>query len=365
MRVKTIDCVGCGESVPYGRLSCPACGTLLASVSGGPRRVVRTDVATAEPAEAVTSGEADSPALATTEPDPESPALSTTEPDPDPPLAVLASEEPASESPELLEAELVTEPTLMALGPDEPELPPETVPGARPERTFTTLAPEPEALRESPSVGLWPAIADEPVPRLEPRPYRSAAATPGAYQPPSATLAVAGARQPDWPGVTSVGPGGGGTMTMARTFTAAVLRPGTISAARLAEIAGWFVVVGATLALLGFLLPWSTVVIGARGIGEYFDAWGLASPTHVLVVIGLLGVLALSVLQTPVPAWLATGVLGLVSGGLLVGLAWPYVVGPLGADVGVSVVALGGVALAAGGALGVWATRHVDDASGV
>ena len=36
MTTKTIDCVECGESVPYGRLSCPACGALLASVAGGP-----------------------------------------------------------------------------------------------------------------------------------------------------------------------------------------------------------------------------------------------------------------------------------------------------------------------------------------
>ena len=35
MTTKTIDCIDCGASVPYGRLSCPACGALLASVAGG------------------------------------------------------------------------------------------------------------------------------------------------------------------------------------------------------------------------------------------------------------------------------------------------------------------------------------------
>ena len=34
-------------------------------------------------------------------------------------------------------------------------------------------------------------------------------------------------------------------------------------AARYVEIAGWFVIVGATMTTLGFLLPWSRVVIGA------------------------------------------------------------------------------------------------------
>jgi hypothetical protein len=136
-------------------------------------------------------------------------------------------------------------------------------------------------------------------------------------------------------------------------------------AARFAEIAGWFVVVGATMSLLGFLLPWSRVVIGARATGGYLDTWGLASPTHLLVVIGLLVVLGLGVMRTRVPTWLSTGVLGLAAGGLLLGLSWPYIVGPLGAGIGVLVVALGGIALLIGGALGSWATRHVEDGPGV
>ena len=34
MTTRTIDCAECGASVPYGRLSCPRCGSLLASVTG-------------------------------------------------------------------------------------------------------------------------------------------------------------------------------------------------------------------------------------------------------------------------------------------------------------------------------------------
>jgi hypothetical protein len=114
------------------------------------------------------------------------------------------------------------------------------------------------------------------------------------------------------------------------------------------------------MAVLGFLLPWSRVVIGSSGIGGYFDSWGLASPTHVLVVLGLLAVLALGILETPLPSWLRTGVLGLALGGLLLGLTWPYLIGPLGADVGVLVVAIGGIALVIGGAVASWATRHAE-----
>ena len=103
------------------------------------------------------------------------------------------------------------------------------------------------------------------------------------------------------------------------------------------------------MALLGFLLPWSRVVIGASTIGGYFDGWGLASPTHLLVFVGLLGVLALALRRGPLSPWISSGILGLVFGGLLFGLAWPYLVGPLGADVGLTLTALGAVALLIGG----------------
>lgn len=129
--------------------------------------------------------------------------------------------------------------------------------------------------------------------------------------------------------------------------------------ARFIEIAGWFIVIGSTMALLGFLLPWSRVVIGASTVGGYFDGWGLASPTHLFVFIGLLAVLALAIRGRPVPAWISSGILGLVFSGLLLGLAWPYLVGPLGADVGLTMTTLGGVALLIGGVVALWATRHV------
>lgn len=129
-------------------------------------------------------------------------------------------------------------------------------------------------------------------------------------------------------------------------------------ATRFAEIAGWFVVVGATMAILGFLLPWSVVVIGARMTGSYFDTWGLASPTHVLIFAAIMLVLALGIVRTAVPIWIRSGVLPLALGSLLIGLAWPYQVGPLGADVGILVVALGALSLVIGGVVATWATRH-------
>src|SRR6188472_468314 len=40
MSTQSIACAACGAAVPYGRLACPACGELLASVAGTGRRVV-------------------------------------------------------------------------------------------------------------------------------------------------------------------------------------------------------------------------------------------------------------------------------------------------------------------------------------
>jgi hypothetical protein len=140
-------------------------------------------------------------------------------------------------------------------------------------------------------------------------------------------------------------------------------RPGRATA--LLDVAGWFVIVGATMSVLGFLLPWSATVIGSNGIGGYFDSWGLASPTHLFVLLGLLAVLALGILQSPIPAWLRSGVLGLALGGIVIGLAWPYLVGRLGGEVGVMVTALGGVALIVGGGVATWAARHAESEPGV
>ena len=129
--------------------------------------------------------------------------------------------------------------------------------------------------------------------------------------------------------------------------------------ARFVEIAGWFIVVGATMSLLGFLLPWSRVVIGARTEVATSTAGGWpVRPTSS----------SSSACYGPRPGHPSAGRPGLDLvgdpgsrlGGLLLGLAWPYLVGPLGADVGLTMITLGGVALLIGGVLALWATRHVE-----
>jgi hypothetical protein len=308
MAIKTIDCVECGESVPYGRLSCPACGSLLASVAGARRPTVRTTKAVQ-----VATADDEAPEVA---------------------AAPVVTAEPAAAAEPL--------PSRPVIGP--------------------LLAPEPIETEGT----LWPPLL-EPAPTLSPRPYQAVEVEhhvphdtmptqPSAYRPSTYSPTDG----PDWSDATAAG----GAAATAATATDAAAATGKstgssmIDPARFAEIATWFAIVGAAMAVLGFLLPWSRVVIGASGVGGYFDGWGLASPTHVFVVLGLLAVLAVEILRAPVPTWLRTGIPGLVLGGLIIGLVWPYVVGRLGADIGVLVAGLGGLALIIGGSVASWATRH-------
>jgi hypothetical protein len=231
----------------------------------------------------------------------------------------------------------------------------------------------------------WPPLL-QPEPTILARPYggpsngTDGTPRPGAYLPPNASPAApvataAAAARTATP--TTAGPlpsdgipagaAGGAGAAVALKSSPRFDPVASISAAfsgidraRVAEVAGWFVVAGSSMALLGFLLPWSVVVIGSRGTGGYLDDWGLASPTHLFAVLGLAGVLALGVLQNRAPVWLRTGVLGLLTGGLLVGLTWPYAIGPLGADIGAMATFIGGMVLIGGGFVGIWATRHAE-----
>lgn len=302
MAIKTVDCVECGEAVTYGRLSCPACGSLLAAVTRGRQAPVTTErPAGAEPLSAVQ------------------------------PLGVVEASAP--------------------VGPaDAAE--PEPVAAIKPRALPLSVEPLVATTAGEIESGPWPALI-EPEPILAPRPYRAPAnRLPSAYRPPAFSLATTG---PAWPDASVAGATPAAAIVPAADRTR---EPRVIDPARAVEIAGWFAIVGAAMAVLGFLLPWSRIVIGSSGVGGYFNTWGLASPTHLFVLIGVLVVLGLEIMRVPIPAWLRTGIPGLILGSLLVGLVWPYAIGPVGADVGAMVVGLGGLALVIGGVLASWATRH-------
>jgi hypothetical protein len=376
MTTSAIRCPDCRARVPIGRLSCPACGALLASVSGpGARPATARGAKAGDPvvAAALAATVADDAALAAA-------ALAAAE-------AAMAAhaaaqarlkdattgtietgavDQAVDKAGAVVAAAVVDDPVAAdELGwdvPAEPALEIEPLEVAEPR-----AAQGPSGLE---ALGLAATVEADP-PVLTPRAYlaaprgtadtwtRQTAAMQAGYRPSTLVLASATSTQANWPGVTTRGGSPAPVGAPGETADPKVkARYAPFDAARFVEIGGWFVIVGSTLAILGFLLPWSRAVIGAGGHGAYFDAWGLASPTHLIVFAGLLAILALSVIRSRIPAWVASGVVGLVSGALLIGLVWPYVIGPLGAEVGVLAVGLGGVALLLGGLIASWASRH-------
>jgi hypothetical protein len=124
------------------------------------------------------------------------------------------------------------------------------------------------------------------------------------------------------------------------------------------NLSDWLIAAGSGVAALGFLLPWSDAVVGAKGFGGYTDSWGLASPSHVLVLLLVCGLLTLSVMPNRVPAWIRSGVLGVLTAGLLIGLVWPYLIAGMGAGLGVMGEAMAAILLIAGGVAAYRDGRH-------
>jgi hypothetical protein len=339
MANRTIECGECGESVPYGRLSCPACGALLAAVtrasaSNGASATSNGASATTTATRASSSNGASATTTAT-------PGSSSTR------GAWRKAAGPASAPVYLIDPvpDVADEPALESSPTPWPPLV-EREPVGTAAAGEAHYAPPDASLVARPQERLSSARASDP-PRVPP---------PGAYLPPSSAASIAlttgiGRPAPGIGGPTVADPVGATTATVRAALP-------SLDAARVGELAGWLVAAGSAMAALGFVLPWSVAVIGARGYGGYLDGWGLASPTHVLALSVVLLALALGVVKTTVPAWLRTGVLGLALGGLLIGLTWPYAVGPLGADIGAMLVTIGGLALVVGGGLALWSDRH-------
>ena len=247
MTAQTIVCGACAAAVPHGRLSCPACGELLASVAGGTRRN---------------------------------------------PIARVAPPMP---------------PTLVVAPP---------------------LAPGSYV----PPMSAVPAVPAAPV----------VPAAPGGPAAPARAWGTAGHLPASLPSGD-------------RAADAMPPRPSHASHVRGAST--WLAVAGAALALAGFLLPWASSVIGARGVG-YFDRWGLAGPGHWLIAIALLVVLTLGILANPVPNWIRSGVAGMILGSLSIGLTWPYLFALPGAQAGALIIAAGAVLLLLAGIAAIATDRH-------
>jgi hypothetical protein len=381
MTAQSIVCRTCAASVPYGRLSCPNCGELLASVAGakrgGARSLASKGVAAARGAASRRSaGRAPASASA---PAPEvlydgvaapSTALVegplaaddvVSEPETDWPAAANLDDAPLAlghygngvEDDEDLEG-------LIRDDDDPVEVEPTTTAGhawAVAGASLTGPAtpaymPRPRFARTTDE-----AVAVEAAAPATPAPALPAEA-PGAYVPPLPVVSI-----PAGPAVPARAWGGQGNGTHPESDPASpsTKTPGDrlMDASRLAEFVGSVSIAGSALAAVGFLLPWASVMIGSDGVG-YFDRWGLAGPAHILVVLAILAILVLAVVRNPIPTWIRTGLAGLGVGALLLGLTWPYLLGPLDAAPGVLIAAIGAIALIGSGLLALVTDRHAE-----
>ena len=94
------------------------------------------------------------------------------------------------------------------------------------------------------------------------------------------------------------------------------------------------------------------MVIGSTDLTSYFGKWGLSGPAHILVLVAAVAIAVLAAVPNKVPAWLRSGVGGLFLGVFVLGLVWPYVIGPLGASIGSLMDLVGAVVLIVAGVLG-------------
>jgi hypothetical protein len=119
------------------------------------------------------------------------------------------------------------------------------------------------------------------------------------------------------------------------------------------------------MAIVGFLLPWADIVLGATSMGGYFDRWGLAGPGHPLVLAVVVGLAGLALVAERLPHWAQPRLPGIAIAFLLLGLAWPYLFGPYNASLGIFFVTGGAVVILAGGLLDLAIPRHAEPPASV
>ena len=398
MAARTVTCPECAKVVPYGRLSCPECGSLLASVVGSERRVDPA-LRTYDAGDATAAGWPSEQPI-TAPPPPAPPVM----PDlPAPPRSRSAGTRPRTPATAMTAADVLGASPVPA-GPM-----PRTAAPRRTARTDVPLTATPRpALAPSMSQSVetsdepgWPSQDQPPIssratPRAageRPRAARRSVAQPvaqptngaaghpspgygdgpplptwppqpaGEPLPPSA--AFAGAPDADVDSVPRRGsvaagirrsPSSSRGSTSPRDLLMPLLEQLQIDMPD--NLSDWLIAAGSGVAILGFLLPWSDAVVGAKGFGGYTDNWGLASPSHVLVLLLACAMLTLAVMPNRIPAWIRSGVLGVLTAGLLIGLVWPYLIAGMGAGLGVMGEAVAAILLVAGGVVAYRDDRH-------
>ena len=241
--------------------------------------------------------------------------------------------------------------------PDEPGAPLAQPPIAA-SAAFRVDEPRPSDAAGEPS---WPEARGWPPPgAAQPAPLPAPRPRAGAYLPPSAVLTTVGeAAEASSLNGSGPAPAAGPALAgSAGSATDAVSR-----SRRLLAIDPAFppqaVVVGASIATLGFLMPWAPIVIGSTHTGGYLDQWGLAAPGHAALLLVIIALGAAASQVDRLPDWARPGLPAVIVSGILVGLVWPYLlIAGFQPTIGVYLTLTASVVLVAGGLLDLWVTRH-------
>jgi len=366
MTATTVVCPECGSPVAPGRLSCQSCGTLLASVVGSGRPPLWA--AAPEPSEI----DEDRPLA----------SARAVEPEADPsPVATAEAAPPQKRGPRRLPRPKGPSSAPPAKGRYVKSPPPDAPPPIDQTALFGPVPNvAPPILHDWSDPPVAPAAAAAAATESDAtgRDGRGTAApVAGMYLAPSATYAApiaptsapsrasSPAAAPSWPTALPAMPAGttGGNGASGDHAASDPASPAVVASAggTTRRLADWLVIGGSTLVLVSFVLPWATNgVIGAVGNG-YTSDWGLANPGHLLLLVAAGALLVLELVDGPVPAWFRSGVLPLVVGGLMAGLAFAYYARPAGGGAGVAVMLAGALVLIGGGLL---ASRPERNAAG-
>ncbi|HEX7472464.1 MAG TPA: zinc ribbon domain-containing protein [Candidatus Limnocylindrales bacterium] len=372
MATKAFVCPECGTEVPSGRLSCAACGTLLASVAGAARRTVTTSPGPTADAGSASEprGDAVDAAAASArvgrsasawmtddvpEPLPVPPVLRDwTGPVP-PTAAASAPPPPAAVAPPPA-AVAPPAPVPVAASPLVPPAPAPAAPApaadAFSEHDFDAL---PSSLEpdEEPQ---WPApLPPVPGAYVAPKVVPTAVTTSTGRPATATTIAAAGVadgtvasivpkpRPSRWFSV----PAANATPGKAGLFSDLPFRSPR-------GVAGWAVALGGLVGAVAFVLPWSANgVVGTQNEQTYTGQWGLANPVDLAPMIVAIVVLVLTLVPNRISSPTRGVVLPILVGGWFLGIAWGYATARLGLGWGVDAVAVGGLILVMGGAVGL------------
>lgn len=392
MATKTVVCPECDSPLAPGRFSCSVCGALVASVAMVSRSFApATDYAAqpvaaeaaplpAEPAPPVPSVAAPVATAPSPVRKPRLPSAPSRRPKATPaaeatngsngsapagpPAMPVATPELMSwlaESARPEDAPARPEPARVELGGDVPP-PVSPVPSVIPAASTVPAVPTVPTWPDRP---VWPPVRniDAVAPPVEPAASRVPA---GAYLPPSAVLPPAealplpGTARPD---AAANAKGEGWTSVSASWRLRFGEAAGPLGLP--ADLPTRIVMLGAGIAVLGFLMPWADLVIGSGAMDGYVSRWGLAGPGHPLILLIVAGLFGLALLADRLPSWARLALPSIGLAGLLIGLAWPYLTGPFEASVGVYVVAVGAILMIAGGLLERIQSRHVEPPASV